>query len=451
MQNMEIKKNQECKLTITSLGSEGQGVGRTGDFVVFVADTLPGETVLAQIIKVGKNYAIGKLIRVLEPSPDRVAPRCGLATLCGGCTLQHMRYERQLDAKRQIVEDALVRLGGFADIQVQATLGMDEPWRYRNKGSFPFGEQGGQAAIGLFAPRSHRLLPVSDCIIQDERVMRVAKQAEVWANACDLPAYRETDGSGSLRHVVVRATEEGEVTAIIVTAKLLSQEKERELKAQLVDVDSLHHSFNDKNTNVIFGDSFQLLQGKSSLQTCIGGLLFSVGPASFLQVNPIQTEKLYAETMRLLAPKTDEYIVDIYCGIGTLSLLAASRAAHVIGIENVAAAVENARENATLNGLDNVEFHRGNAEEVLPKLVSEGLRLSAVIVDPPRKGCDPAVLRAIAQSGASRVAYISCNPATLARDLKFLCADGFALVHVQPVDMFPQTAHVETVVLLHRT
>jgi len=450
-----IQKNQEISLTITALNSEGQGVGRVDGFLVFVPDTIPGETVRAHIIKASKNHAVAKLLQVAESSPDRVTPRCSIAPVCGGCTLQHIRYERQLTAKRQIVEDALTRLGGFTDIQVEQTLGMSNPWHYRNKGSFPFGEQDGRAVIGLYAARSHRLIPISDCPIQDSRVMQVAKRM----------------GSlDSLRHVVVRATGEGETMAVIVTAKPLTGEQESQLKLHLPDADSLYHNLNAKNTNVIFGSDFRLLRGKPTLQTRIGGLIFSVGPASFLQVNPSQTEVLYAEAMRLLAPKAGECVVDLYCGIGTLSLLAAQQAKRVIGIESVPEAIENASQNAAQNGISNAEFITGNAEEVLPRLVAEGLKPDAIILDPPRKGCDPAVLHAIAQSGATRVVYISCNPATLARDLKIL-AEGtdnsplsamptsplmeggcvpYTIAHVRPVDMFPHTAHVETIVLIQR-
>jgi len=428
----EIKKNQALTLTVTSLNSEGQGVGRADGFVVFVPDAISGETVRAHIIKAGKNHAVAKLIEVLEPSPDRVTPRCPISSVCGGCTLQHMSYARQLVAKRQIVEDALTRLGGFAGVQVELTLPMTDPWRYRNKGSFPFDGTN----LGLYAARSHRLIPIDDCPIQNERVMQIAKRVEPFAG---------------LRHAVARTTEAGETMAVIVTAKTLSKAQEEKLKSSLPDVNSLYHNLNAKDTNVIFGPDFRLLQGKPTLQTQIGGLTFAVGPASFLQVNPKQTETLYAEALRLLAPKAGETVVDIYCGIGTLTLLAAKHAAQVIGIESVAAAVENARQNAILNSITNADFIAGNAEDILPKLVADGLRSDAILLDPPRKGCDPAVLHAIAACRPSRVAYISCNPATLARDLKLLCADGYTPAYVQPVDMFPHTAHIETVALLNFT
>lgn len=443
-----VQKNDDLVVTIESLTNEGQGVARVEGYAVFVIGALTGEQVKAHVIKVMPSYAIAKAIEIIKPSPDRVAPACDVFSQCGGCALWHLHYPAQLKQKQQWVEDALARLGGFSDVPMQPIVGMEEPVRYRNKGSFPFGLSGNAAVFGFYAERSHRLVPFADCPIQDERIVDAARRVAAWANACNIPVYDETDASGQLRHVVARTTAEGECMVVVVTKGQLK--KKDDLLSFLEGCDSVWHNENPKQTNVVFGERFTLLDGKPALTETIGELRFSVGPQSFLQVNRVQTLALYETAREFLAAKPDETIVDAYCGVGTISLLIASDCARVVGIEQVAPAVEDAKANAADNGIVNADFVCGNVEDVLPRLIADGTAVNAVVLDPPRKGCEEAALEAIAKSEATRVVYVSCNAATLARDCKYLAAHGFVLTAVRPVDMFPQTCHVETVVLMTR-
>ncbi len=440
-----FQKNQELVLEITGITSEGQGVGRSGGVAFFVPFALPGETVKAHIIKVEKKYCVAKITEIIRPSEHRIRPFCEAYEKCGGCALMHADYAEQLRIKTQTVRDCLERLGGFAGVEVQNTIGMEDPWRYRNKGSFPIGLADGTAAFGFYAERSHRLIPLYDCPIEDARITALARTVVEWANRNRIRVYDEETGKGCLRACVIRVASTGERMAAVVTKGELPA---KESLIKMLDVESLYHNRNDLNTNVIFGDRFTLLKGKPQITEEQNGIRFLVSPQSFLQVNPVQTRKLYEAAIRLLDPKPEETIADVYCGIGTISLAIARRAGKVIGIECVPKAIEDAKKNAVLNGIDNAEFVCGLAEEVLPKLVENGMRPDAIVIDPPRKGCEEPVLKAIAESGVNRVVYVSCNPATLARDAKILASFGFRIEHVHPVDMFPHTQHVETVVLM---
>ena len=448
-----LGRNDTLELTIDTLGAEGQGIGRYKGYAVFVPFALPGETVQTRIIKATSSYAVGKLVSISKNSPSRVDPPCPHFGRCGGCTLMHLSYSEQLSYKRDLVASTLTRLGGFRKPNVLPALGMNAPYSYRNKGSFPFANVDGRAAFGFFAPRSHRLIPLSDCAIQKDETLLVAETVCGWANEYGIPAYDETTHTGALRHVMARVSEvTGEVMAVVVTnGKLLQQEALIErLRERVPGIVSIVHNQNDKDTNVILGAQFKTIWGKSRIADSICGLRFSVSAASFLQVNPQQTEKLYRAALDALNPGGGERIADVYCGIGTISLLLAQHAGHVDGIESVPEAVEDAIQNARGNGIDNLSFHCGNAEEVLPQLVRAGLRPDAVVLDPPRKGCERPVLDALLACGAERIVYVSCNPATLARDARILADGGFHLISAQPVDMFPQTSHVETVVLLSK-
>jgi 23S rRNA (uracil1939-C5)-methyltransferase len=444
-----IKKNDDITLEITGVSSEGAGVGRYEGFAVFVPFTLAGETVSAHIIKVAGSYAVGKLIEVIKPSPERVEPLCPAFTKCGGCALQHVKYEAQLEYKRGVVRDALERIGGFEGIEVKPTIGMDEPLRYRNKGSFPFAEEGGRVRWGLYAARSHRLIDTSDCIIERGAAIRAAEAVAEWANEFGVPAYDESKRVGILRHVVTRSCTGGAAVCVVTQGKLPKKEALISyIREAVPEVRSIVHNINSKDTNVICGPEDRLIWGDETVTQEICGLSFEVSRESFLQVNPIQTEKLYSLAVDALGLDGSETVADVFCGIGTITLMLAKRAKRAFGIEYVAKAIEDAKRNAERNGINNAEFFCGAAEEVLPRLVSEGRRFDCVTLDPPRKGADPAVLSAVAQSGANRIAYVSCDPATLARDLKILCGFGYKIESVQPVDMFPMTAHVECVVLM---
>ncbi len=445
---LPVKKNEDLTLKVTALSNEGQGVARVDGYAVFVIGALANETVSAHVIKVTPSYAVAKTIEILTPSPDRVQPGCPVFAQCGGCTLWHLDYAAQLAQKQQWVLDALSRLGGFQTVPIQPIIGMEEPMRYRNKGSFPFGMLGNAAVFGFYAPRSHRLVPFSDCPIQESSIVEAARRVAAWANDFGVPVYDETTGKGQLRHVVARTTASGERMAVIVTRGGLKHKDD--LLAYLEDFDSVWHNENPKDTNVVFGNRFTLLSGKPALTETIGDKRFFVSPQSFLQVNRIQTQALYETAKEFLSAKPDETIVDAYCGVGTISLFVAEDCKRVVGIEQVAPAIEDAKRNADENGVTNASFVCGNVEDVLPKMVASGETIDAIVLDPPRKGCDPAALESIAKSGVNRVVYVSCNPATLARDCKILAAHGFSLTTVRPVDMFPQTCHVECVVLMAR-
>jgi len=448
-----VRKNQDIELYITALGSEGQGIGRYEGYAIFVEGALPGERVAATVIKAGSSYGVGKLRRVITPAKERVAPPCPYFGRCGGCTLQHMSYEAQLAYKTRLVKDALVRIGGFSDPKVLPAIGMGDPWRYRNKAAFPAANTDDGIAFGLFAARSHRVIPIADCLIQKEAGALAMHAVRQWAQECCLPAYDETTGRGAIRHVVVRTSSFGKTMVMVVTTGPLPRLERLVdlLQKQLPGFCSLVHNVNRERTNVITGEKYRVVWGEEALSERLCGLDFSVAAASFLQVNTAQTEILYDKAIEFARLTEDDVVLDLYCGIGTLSLAAARKAKEVIGIEIVPEAIENARGNAAQNGIPNARFLCGAAEEVLPELVrQERLAPGAVILDPPRKGCEAPVLRAIAETGAPRIVYVSCNPATLARDCAILKEAGYELMQTQPVDMFPQTHHVETVVMMSR-
>ena len=449
---MPLNKNDDIELRIDSLGSEGQGVGRYEGMAVFVPFALPNELVKAHIIKVAKNYAVGKLIKVIEPSKVRREPRCSSFTRCGGCNLMHMDYAAQLEYKRDLVENAFARIAKIEGVHVENTIGMDEPYHYRNKAAFPFAMVDGRMCFGFFAPRSHRLIPIDGCFIEQEPLYNVASAVHCWAEENDIQPYDEETGSGTIRHVVSRITTSGDIMAVIVTKgrpkklnKLVDMLKER-----CEGIKSIILNRNDEDTNVIFGRSYETLWGEDSLTENLCGFEFSVSAASFLQVNPVQTECLYAQVEAFLPEKDGFEAIDVYCGTGTISMILSKRAKHVTGIENIKPAVEDAARNAERNGAGNADFICADAAEALPELIEKGTRPDVIVIDPPRKGCDKAVLNAITGSAVQRVIYVSCDPATLARDVRILVDGGYSIQKVQPIDMFPQTAHVETVVLLSR-
>lgn len=451
--NVPVAKNDEVVIDITAQGSEGQGIGRVDGYAVFVEGAISGETVRAKIIKVNSSYGIGKLMEVLTPAACRIEPPCPVYARCGGCTLQHMSYEAQLAFKQKQVLDALERLGGFAAPHVRPCIGMDEPWRYRNKAAFPFGRENGRSVFGLYAKRSHRIVPVSDCMIQRREAADAAGAVADWATECGLHVYDELTGKGVLRHVISRTAKGKTMVTVVTTGGLPRPERLVDLLQKRVSgFVSLVHNINKQKTNVIAGEKYRTVWGEDFLSESICGLDFAVSSASFLQVNPIQTQKLYDQAIVAADIKNTDAVIDLYCGIGTITLSAARRAKHVTGIEIVPQAIENAIENAAANGIDNAEFICGEAEKILPQLVNkEGIRPDVILLDPPRKGCEPEVLEAIAATEVKRVVYVSCNPATLARDCKLLAEQGYELEFAQPVDMFPQTAHVETVARLTRS
>jgi len=442
-----LAKNEVLDITVHALSSDGSGVGHINGYVVFVPGALAGEHVRVQVIKLTNRYAVALIRQILTPSPDRVPPCCKVHSACGGCMLQHLSYPAQLAHKQRVLVDALTRIGGFDHPCVLPVLGMNEPWRYRNKGSFSFEKNADDIAFGLYAARSHRLVPIQDCPIQDERVLNITRRVTSWACENHIPLYDEKMQTGTLRHVMVRISNTGETLAILVTKGDLP--KRSSLLPAFMDIDSFWHNRNDQNTNVILGERFTHLSGQTTISENIGHLRFYVSPQSFLQINSVQSGTLYATALSLLKPAKNETIVDAYCGIGTISLQLAQSCARVIGIEQVASAVEDAKYNASRNEIDNASFYCGKVEDLLGNLLVK-TAVSALVLDPPRKGCEEAVLHAIGNSSIQRLLYISCNPSTLARDCKQLHAYGFSLGTIQPVDMFPHSNHIETVAILQR-
>lgn len=477
-----FKKNQEVIVTIEDLGNDGEGIGRLDGYALFVKDALPGETVRVKLIKCKKNYGYAKLLEILPPAvPDvgRVQPKCPEARQCGGCTLQHLSYEKQLLFKEKKVYNCLRRIGGVTfgeEIQCLPVIGMDEPWHYRNKAQFPVRmhksvDGAYRPAAGFYAGRTHCVIPVTDCAIQDKCMKQVTESVLSWMEENNIPAYDEKTLGGVVRHIYIRkAFYTGEImVCLVINKKRLKEDLCRRLTGRLSAIHGMTGIFlnsNTKNTNVILGDDMLLIWGRDYIEDRIGDIRYRISPKSFFQVNPVQTEKLYETALRFADLSGSETVWDLYCGIGTISLFLAKRAKQVYGVEIVPEAVESARENARLNHIDNVAFFCGAAEEVVPRWMEEDavgtgsespgnsdafstvFRADVVVVDPPRKGCDPILLKTITQMSPEKIVYVSCDPATLARDVKMLLGAGYALKRVQPCDMFPQGGHVETVCVL---
>lgn len=449
-----VRPGQEIEVTVHGLGSSGEGVARYEGLTIFVPGGAPGDRLLARVQEVKRNYARAALVQVLEPSPDRVTPVCPVAGECGGCPLQHIAYEAQLRLKRQQVVDALERLGKLSGVTVHPTLGMAEPWEYRNKAQFPVGWRAGRVIAGFFAPGTHRIVDIERCAIQHPVANRILAAVKELAGRYGVPIYDEGTHTGVLRHVLARVGRRtGEAMAVLVTngpefphGRTIA----RELMARIPELVSVVQNINPVRTNVVLGRESRVLAGRDSITDSIGDLEFSISPVSFFQVNPAQTEVLYGKALEYAGLTGSETVIDLYCGIGTISLFLARQCREVIGIEWVEEAVEDAWENAARNGIRNVRFIAGDAAVEMPRLAAEGVRADVVVLDPPRKGCEEPVLQAIAQMAPRRVVYVSCNAASLARDLGRLAGMGYRTVEVQPVDMFPHTAHVECVARVER-
>ncbi|MDD7795619.1 23S rRNA (uracil(1939)-C(5))-methyltransferase RlmD [Clostridium sp. 'White wine YQ'] len=452
-----VEKNKEYILEVVSQGYEGEGIAKVDGFPIFVEGALKGEKIKVLVIKVKKTYAFGKLLEILEPSEDRETPICPIYKRCGGCTLQHMKYRGQLDFKKDRVKDCVSKIGKLSEDLVLDTIGAEYPYRYRNKVQLPVGLINGEIHIGFYAPRSHDIIDLKDCYIQDEAADKVVALTKEWMKKYNIqPAT--IDGKynpkGVLRHIMIRkGFKTGEVMIVPVTNSVeIPYKKEfiEVMKNNIEGLTSIVQNINDKETNVILGMRNNTLWGKDVITDYIGDFKFNISPLSFFQVNPMQTETLYSKALEFAELTGEEVVFDAYCGTGTITLFLSQKAKKVYGVEIVPQAIDDAWKNAKENNVENVEFFVGESETVIPELISKGVMADVVVVDPPRKGCEQSLLEAIANISPKRIVYVSCDPSTLARDLRILDDMGYSTKKVQPVDMFPQTAHVETVALITR-
>jgi 23S rRNA (uracil1939-C5)-methyltransferase len=448
-ETLPVRKNDQLQVTIEDLTHEGAGVAKVDGYTLFVPNTLPGELVDIKVIKTNKGYGFARLLEIKKESEHRAEPLCPIYHQCGGCQIQHLSYEAQLASKQKQVKDVLERIGGIKDVTVHPTLGMDDPWRYRNKAQVPVGEEGGLVVAGFYQKRSHRIINMDECLIQHEENDQIIRVVKNIANKYGIRAYDEEKHRGTLRHVVARKGKvTNEVMVVLVTrGKELPNKKNiiEEIKAEIPNVKSIVQNINPKRTNVIFGDETNVLWGEEYIHDYIGDIKFAISARSFYQVNPDQTKVLYDKALEYADLSGQETVIDAYCGIGTISLFLAQKAKHVYGVEIVPDAIADAKRNAELNGITNVNFAVGEAEKIMPWWYAQGIRADVIVVDPPRKGCDPELLETILSMKPKRVVYVSCNPATLARDLQVLEEGGYVTKEVQPVDMFPHSSHVECV------
>ncbi len=452
--DIPVVNNEKYNIQIKGLGSGGEGVGKIEGFTIFVDGALPEEYIEAGITNVKANYAIGKLESIIQPSPYRISPPCTIAHKCGGCQIQRMDYQKQLEYKTQLVKDSIERIGKIKDVIIHQTIGMNTPFNYRNKAQFPIGMEDGKAALGFYAKRSHRIVPQHNCLIQHPVNTKISSIVKAYIDKYNLSIYDEEKHKGLLRHLVTRV---GFITGEIMVILVANGESipnidnlVKRLTYEIPEIVSIYLNINKEKTNVILGRENKLIYGKKDIEDYIGDIKFKISPLSFYQVNPIQTKILYEKALEYADLKGDEVVYDAYCGIGTISLFLAQRAKKVIGIEILQEAIKDAKENARINKINNVDFYVGKTEEIIPQLYKNGERADVVVVDPPRKGCDRKLLDTIIQMKPKRVVYVSCKPSTLARDLNYLEKGGYKAKEIQPVDLFPHTNHVETVVLITR-
>ena len=447
---MLLKKNQELTVDITSLGINGEGIAKIDGYPIFIKGVLPGEKVNIAITKVTKNFSYARVLNILSFSSDREDPLCPVAGKCGGCTLQHLKYDAQLIFKRDKVKNNIERIGGFKNIEIEPTIGASSPYKYRNKAQYPVSEKNGEMITGFYAENSHRIVPCENCVIGPEinsKIINILKKENI-------PPYSEEKHSGLLRHIVIRhGFKTDDIMVILVinaNSLMLSEECITELKK--IGVTSIFVCSNTKRTNVILSNDIKCIYGEDHITEKIEDLSFKISPLSFFQVNTSQTEVLYSTALGLADVTPNKTVIDAYCGTGTISLFIARKAKKVYGVEIVEEAIDCAKENAKINNINNAEFFVGKSEEIVPFLCNEkGISPDIVFVDPPRKGCDASLLEMLKKVLPDKIVYISCDSATLARDLKILCQDNdYKIEKVQPVDMFPHTAHIETVCLLSR-
>ncbi|TXC85748.1 23S rRNA (uracil(1939)-C(5))-methyltransferase RlmD [Metabacillus litoralis] len=449
-----VMKNEYYDVTFEDLTHEGAGVAKIEGFPIFVENALPDEKAKIKVIGIKKGFAFGKLIEIYEESKNRIEAPCPIYSQCGGCQLQHVSYEGQLDFKRKQVEQVLARIGklDLTKVKVHQTLGMKDPWNYRNKAQVPVGEREGGLVAGFYQKRSHDIIDMERCLIQQAENDEIVQYVKTICEEYGIRAYNEEKHKGWLRHIMVRyglVTKELMVVFVTKTADFPHKnEILSKITEQFPQIKSVVQNINNKRTNVIFGDDTKVLWGEEYIYDKIGDIKFAISARSFYQVNPEQTNVLYDKALEYAKLTGEESVIDAYCGIGTISLFLAQKAKKVFGVEIVPEAIEDAKRNAELNGIENAEFAVGEAEVVIPEWYKQGNTADVIVVDPPRKGCDEALLKTILDMKPKRVVYVSCNPGTLARDLQLLEQGGYETVEVQPVDMFPHTTHVECVAQL---
>ncbi len=450
-----VEKDKEYIFNIEALGYEGEGIAKIEGYPVFIPGALIGEKVKVIITKVKKNFAYGNLLEILEESDKRRIPDCRSYNVCGGCTAQHLSYEDQLDFKFSRVKDCIRKIGGLDDSIVKYPIGMENVYRYRNKVQFPVGMVNGKLSIGFFSEKSHEIIDMDTCLLQDEESEQIIAIIRKWMNDYSImPA--KNDGKffkkGLIRHIVVRkAFNTNEIMVILVTTnkEIPYIEKLIEtLNSKNCAIRSIVQNINDKDTNLVMGEKCITLWGADYICDYIGKYKFNISPLSFFQVNPVQTEVLYNKALEYADLNGDEVVFDAYCGTGTISLFLSQKAKMVYGVEIIPQAIDNAKVNAEINNVKNAQFYVGKSEEIIPQLIKDGIIPDVIVVDPPRKGCDSKLLDALGKAKPRRIVYVSCDPSTLARDLKYLESHGYKTQEIQPVDMFPMTKHIENVAFL---
>lgn len=450
-----LLKDREYEVDVVDIGQGGVGIGKHDGFTVFVDGGLISDKLKVKITKSKKNYAVGEIVEIIEKSPFRVERVCSdKLSDCGGCQIQELDYQKQLDIKTNEVKQTISRIGKLNDTLVHPTLGIENPFRYRNKAQFPIQKIDGKTVIGFYKKKSHDVIPTDKCIIQHDVNDKIIKIIKTYIKAYNVSIYDEKTHTGVLRHLVTKVGFETKEVMVVLVAngKKLPylNELASVLKENVPGFKTLVLNTNREKTNVILGKENKVIYGDGKINDYIGDLVFEISPLSFFQVNPSQTEVLYNKALEYADLKENDTVFDIYCGIGTISLFLAQKAKKVYGVEIVGDAIKDAKINAKLNKLENTEFFVGKAEEVVPKLYKEGKTANVVVVDPPRKGCEESVLDTIVSMEPDKVVYVSCNPSTLARDLAYLDERGYKCKEIQPVDMFPHTMHVESVALLCR-
>lgn len=455
--NVPVEKNKNYVVTIEGMGYQGEGVAKIDNFPIFIQGAIIGEVVKIKILKVNKKLAFAKLIEIIETSPVRKEPKCNLYNRCGGCNIQHISYQGQLEFKTKRVMDCISRIGKINNVIIHHTLGMKDPYGYRNKVQLPVGlsnNSNNNVSIGFYAAKSHDIINMNVCHIQDEVADKVVKLTRRWMNKHSIAPYNEEEQNGLVRHIMVRkGFKTNEIMIVIVTNGEELPDSDSFIDVMVKNIEgikSIVQNINTENTNVILGQKCKTLWGEDHIVDYIENFKFNISPLSFFQVNPVQTEVLYNKVLEYANLTGKETVFDAYCGTGTISLFLSQKAKKVYGVEIVEEAIEDAKKNGLQNKVNNVEFMVGKSEEVIPELIENGIKADVVVVDPPRKGCDIELLKAISNMQLKRIVYVSCDPATLARDLSALNELGYITQEIQPVDMFPQTSHVECVALLER-